>query len=481
MLGPMKNSLAVKVFIRLTLGNLLVLGLAVYAFNIGLSRQFDAYLRADAQQRLAAIADDLGAWYETQGNFAALIDNPWLWAQWLGRDIADFSPQFDPKDSRQATPSSLPDALSHRITPLILLDASGRHVAGPPLEAAYMTQTVWAHDTIVGMLVLNTPPPGTLERQVAARFWGQYSVLLLYFSGFLLLAALIFAGWTAHRISGTLRTFGTGVKRLAHRHYEGRLSSSGTQELDDLAYDINTLAQTLSDQQEHQKRWLADIAHELRTPVTILRGELEALQDGLHPPTADRLNSLLDETNRLARLIEDLRQLAQLERGAITLERTRCNMSQLLATGLARHETRWAHHGLKLHAAIAPNVHADIDAGRLLQCLDNFAENSLRYTTAPGEVRVALDQDLTGITWIWEDSAPGVPTADLPHLGEGLFRPDYSRSRATGGSGLGLAITRALARAQGFTLQASASPLGGLRWTLHWPFDETFVPITTTS
>jgi len=216
-------------------------------------------------------------------------------------------------------------------------------------------------------------------------------------------------------------------------------------------------------------RWVSDTAHELRTPLAVLRGEIEAMQDGIRPLNVDNLGSLAQEVSQLERLVTDLRLLSQSDAGALDIQLAPLDMSDSLQHHL-NDARRWLEDTqFTLTDTLMPELYINGDAQRLRQLWHNLLDNSCAYTTEPGTLHVTLTRQHDEAVLIWEDSAPGVPEQDLARLTERLYRVEGSRNRSSGGSGLGLSIVSALVYAHGGHLDASASPLGGLRWTLRFP------------
>jgi two-component system sensor histidine kinase BaeS len=195
-----------------------------------------------------------------------------------------------------------------------------------------------------------------------------------------------------------------------------------------------------------------------------VRGEIEALQDGVRPLDRDAINSLAGEAARLARLIEDLHTLSLSDLGALSYHREPVDLAEIVQDAVDAQRAALQEKNLALHLNLGSFMVSG-DADRLAQVFANLLQNSLRYTDAPGSIEVFLEDNVL----VWQDSSPGVPEEDLPRLTEHLFRVDGSRSRAGGGSGLGLAIADAIVQAHGGTLTASASRLGGLRIELRFP------------
>ncbi|WP_370660110.1 ATP-binding protein [Massilia atriviolacea] len=212
-------------------------------------------------------------------------------------------------------------------------------------------------------------------------------------------------------------------------------------------------------------QWVADTSHELRTPITILATHLDAMQDGIIAPTPANLTVLSDTVKEMERLVSDLHVLARADAGAQALQSEPVDPAGLCEEVAAAFAPRLASHPLhyRLIDELEPGCLVHGDRQRLGQVLSNLIGNSLRYTDPGGQVQVVLALAGPHIVIRVEDSAPGVPDAALPRLFERFYRVDESRSRASGGSGLGLAICEAIVAGHGGRMQASHSPLGGLR------------------
>src|SRR5690606_34486886 len=241
-----------------------------------------------------------------------------------------------------------------------------------------------------------------------------------------------------------IRELAAGTRALAAGDYEQRIGDRRRDELGALARDFNHLARTLEQHREARRRWGADIAHELRTPLSILRGEIQALQDGVRSATPAALSSLHAECDRMGGLIEDLYLLSLADAGALEYRFDAIDMAELVADSLQAHSAILGEAGLVLEPAIGAVPPIRGDARRLGQLIDNLLTNTRRYTDAPGRVRVELGSSASEVILVVEDSAPGVPEESLGLLFDRLYRVDASRNRAAGGAGLGLAICRAI-------------------------------------
>ncbi len=354
---------------------------------------------------------------------------------------------------------------------LSLSDAEGRPLAGRPLKP----HEVSAERPIVvgGRTVANAQ----LARVAVATAGVDAAFLARQYRGIvltaLLLTLLAVAGavWAGRRWLRPVRDVQDAARRIAQGAFDVRLVPHGNDELTDLSRDINAMAASLQQLEASRRRWMAELSHEMRTPLSVLRGEVEALVDGVRPLTAAAMLSLQEDVARVTRLVEDFHQLAMSDLRALPCSFAPLQPADWLRDTVGRLEPRARAAGLRLDVdtADAPPL-AHWDTQRMGQLLFNVLENSLRYTDAPGHI--ALQLRATGLdhaTLSVDDSAPGVPAADQARLFEPLYRADTSRSRRLGGSGLGLAICRAIVRSHGGHIEASASPLGGLRVVVTLP------------
>jgi len=270
-----------------------------------------------------------------------------------------------------------------------------------------------------------------------------------------------------------IREVVAGTRALTNGDYSSRLPVRGSDEISQLSEDFNTLAKTLDQNRTARQQWIADISHELRTPLAILRGELEAVQDGVRPLNAQTLDSLHQEVVHLTTLVNDLHELSLSDIGALVYERQEMDLGELLEQSIEKHSSLTSKSGLKVELMIGNGQQGPLemlgDPDRLLQLFDNLLQNSCRYTASPGQIKVEARKQGNQIVIDWYDSEPGVNDQDLEHLFDRLYRVETSRNRAQGGSGLGLAICQNIVHAHEGTIKASHSPLGGLRLTLCFP------------
>ena len=462
------------------LGANALLAVAMYAgLNWSFDREFREHLRLQELARLDAIASSLADGYDRQGDWSWIANDPHRWSELLRRYLSP------PRSGAAATPTSVAaDSRSSASSPvameaprpadtitfsprLLLLDADHRLVTGPSeLLPRAVLRPIQSGERTVGYLgyVPRNDLVEALDRLFAERQEQSFAVVA---AGMLITSILLSAG-IARWVSRPVQQLANGTRALKRGEFDARIDVPGKDEFAQLATDFNALGETLLDNRRSRERWIADISHELRTPLAVLRAEVEALQDGVRKPNAETLSSLSQEVDKLSRLVEDLHTLSQSDQGALEYRFAPMDLSRFVQEELEGCQDQLRDAELSLDLSLVPNTFIAADPVRLTQLLDNLRQNSLRYTDAPGRMRVTTRQKGTRVTLTWEDSAPGVAAQDLPKLTQRLFRVEGSRSRASGGSGLGLSIARAIVDAHGGQMTASASTLGGLAWTIEF-------------
>jgi two-component system sensor histidine kinase BaeS len=257
--------------------------------------------------------------------------------------------------------------------------------------------------------------------------------------------------------------------QLAAGQLDVRVQARGKDELAFLSSSFNAMAEAVQRSEERQRRLVADVAHELRTPLSNLRGYLEGLADGVIEPTPELFASLHEETLLQRRILDDLQYLALAEAGDLAYHPEPLDLSELAETAVTAHRAVAVNAGLELVVdAPAPiEVHADPD--RIRQVLGNLLSNAIRYTDAGGRVEVMVTRDpLTAILSV-RDSGVGMTAAEVSRVFDRFWRADPARQRATGGSGLGLTIARRIVDDHGGNITATSEPGLGTTFTVRLP------------
>jgi two-component system sensor histidine kinase BaeS len=468
----MRLSIRLRLFLSFLLATgLVVLGmLALMRWST--ERGFAELIEAREAARVSALVDSLAEEHERDAWRALRADRQaWIrllldardrhrrgpreprWVRWASR-----APEWPPR--LPGPGARAPRRLALRV---MLLDAGGGIVHGrEDLLPDARRVPIESGGQVVGYLAI-VPGPAlselgelrVLERQRSTL--AVVAVAMVALSGIL---ALLLAG----RLVRPVRAFQAASRELAAGNYAARVNVHGKDELGRLGRDLNALAEALERHERDRRQWVADISHELRTPLAVLRGEIEAMQDGVRTIDRAGVDALHAEVLRLGRLVDDLYDLSTTDLGALSYRRAPVD-----AVGPLREvfdemagEFQAAHIEARLVAAPQRPCMVLADADRLAQLYRNLLRNSLRYTDVGGRLEVVVSAGAGRVVLDFQDSAPGVPDEALARLFERLYRVDASRARATGGAGLGLAICANIVAAHGGTVQARHSPLGGL-------------------
>jgi signal transduction histidine kinase len=317
---------------------------------------------------------------------------------------------------------------------------------------------------LIGYLVLNGETP--LEKP-AENFLKEMRFALWFGITIAFAAALLAAGLLTRGITSPIRNLTQAAEAISAGRLDSRATTTGRGEITQLATSFNTMAHTLQQAQKNREVQTADIAHELRNPLAILQGTLEALADGVYEPTPENIEPALDQVRTLNRLVEDLRILALADAGELQLDRQSFILGEFLQRAADAHRERFVAQSINLVVnESAATVRVDADYDRLTQVINNILGNALRYIPTGGMVRITSKLVSEGVIVSVIDNGPGVQSADLPHLFDRFWRGEPSRSRETGGSGLGLTIAHRIIQAHQGRIWAEQTQGGGL--TIHF-------------
>ena len=453
------DRLPLKLFLAIA-GAIAGLTLVSYlVFTWTFERGFVQYVNRADDARLELMTDRLADVYAREGGWAALARDPDRWAA-MSRDALGLPSSADPGQRRE-----LPLTIDPR---LLLLDADRTVLIGRPEAAAgAVLKPIESSGGTVGY-VGYVPRIERLQLLEGVYLRRQHQAFAAVAVG-MVVAAFVLAAGLAYWLSRRVRALVHTTNALIRGDYTVRLAPRGHDDLAQLARDFNTLAATLAAAQEARRAWIADIAHELRTPLAVLHAEIESLQDGVRPLNQDNVASLAHETGRLTRLVEDLHTLSLSDRDALSYHRGPVDLADVVRDAVAAQRREADARGLDVRLDLEEGTIVFADETRLEQVFSNLMQNSLRYTDTPGHIAIAVKPDGDRAVVDWRDSAPGVAADDLPRLTERLYRVETSRSRAKRGVWARSRDRAGQCRRHGGTLTVAASPLGGLAVRLVFP------------
>jgi signal transduction histidine kinase len=265
-------------------------------------------------------------------------------------------------------------------------------------------------------------------------------------------AGIFVIGRSLRRATQPIEEMMDAAEHVAQGDYAARVTERGPRDVRHLAQAFNSMNERLQLNDEQRRRLLADISHELRTPLTVLQGNLEGMLDGIYQPDAVRLESLVEETRVMSRLIDDLRTLADAESGTLKLQREPTDLGLMLNEVIASFRGQAQSSGVNLDVETASDLPLiEVDPARIRQVLTNLIANALRYTGSGGSIRVQCELRDKAVAVTVSDTGRGIAEQDLPHIFE-----RYTKSSDSRGSGLGLAIARDLIEAHGGTITAQS-------------------------
>jgi two-component system OmpR family sensor kinase/two-component system sensor histidine kinase BaeS len=271
-------------------------------------------------------------------------------------------------------------------------------------------------------------------------------------------------------LSAPLGRLTRAAQAVAGGDLSQRVDARGRDEIGELGSAFNDMTASLAAAETLRRNLMADVAHELRTPLSVVQGNLQAILDGVYPLEMAQVASLYDETRLLIRLVDDLHDLALAEAGQLRLERAPVDLAALARAAVDQFAPAAEAGGVALEltaAEGAPEIEGD--AGRLAQVLRNLLSNALRHTPAGGRVTVRVEPAGGWARLQVVDTGSGIAPEDLPHVFDRFYRSDKSRGRGGGGAGLGLAIARQLIAAHGGQIEVASPPGAGTTFTITLP------------
>lgn len=432
----------IKIQQRLLLAILTAAMLAVISMFLimqwNLGRGFLQYVNTIENEKLSAALIQA---YTESGGWDFLQDDPETWPKSLTKVMS--GGMFDGR--------------------LLLLDENFEPIFGNIGEKKGDQPAPLTHEGKVVSYLLYQPRNEISEAH-QLKFVKQQELTMLLIAGAILLLSILFSLIVTGRMVRPIAALTEGTHRLAGGDYTTRVEVTASDELGQLALNFNALALALDNNEKARRQWVADVSHELRTPLAVLRGEIEALQDGIRPPEPAALTSLHAEVLHISRLIDDLYQLSLFHVGAQTYRKESLDLPPLLWQVVESFRGKLNRAGITLATASLPTAGATVfaDRERLRQLFANLLDNSLKYTDPDGMLEISLHADKENVRINFRDSGPEVPAGELTKIFTRFYRVERSRNREFGGAGLGLAICRSIVEAHEGAIVAEASPMGGL-------------------
>ncbi|MDO8578102.1 MAG: ATP-binding protein [Dehalococcoidales bacterium] len=344
-------------------------------------------------------------------------------------------------------------------------------VPGRPIMAApVLPGRVQAQPVNIGTLYIM--PKSASEMRLAS-MQILFRAIGLYFlwGGLIAVAfAFVFTLFLSRRILSPVQALTDAAKKLGRGDFKQRVAVKDTGEIGDLSHTFNSMAADLERTEQLRRNMIADVAHELRTPVSNIKGYLEAALDGVVKMDGDTIKTIDEEATLLSQLVDDLQELSLAEAGELKLNRHEVDAVELIKQAAAVVQAKAISREIVIATHLPENLPAaDVDPHRINQVLHNLLENAIVYTPAGGMITITAEPKGKQIVISVTDTGEGIPANELPFIFERFYRVDKSRSRRTGGHGLGLTIARRLVEAHGGKIEAYSEAGKGSRFVFTVP------------
>jgi len=444
------RSLTSKLILAFLVISLISIGVIVALTHFATNREFDKFI---TDQRKAELADELANYYEEHGT-------------WGGMEAASVGFPTEQTGPGENRPSffSITDP-NGRVVLESFQYKKGDVLAADTLQTGVQIQV---NDETVGYLILETPPERRDPRE--DEFLRRLDLSLFLSAIGTILFALLFGVILSRNITNPVRELTTATHAMADGKFGQKVSVRSKDEIGELAESFNKMSEDLAQSFDLRKQMTADIAHELRTPLSLIIGHAEAVNDGVLPPTRENFEIIREEANRLEQLVSDLRTLSLADAGELSVEFQQVDLNKLLGDIQAHYLHRFNQKRITLDLKPASGIlNTRFDPVRISQVLTNVLDNALHYTPQDGRVEIEVKQEEKNVQIVIQDNGPGVTGEEAAHLFDRFYRADPSRARDDGGSGLGLAIAKSIIEMHHGKIWAESEKDRGLKVVVQLP------------
>jgi len=352
----------------------------------------------------------------------------------------------------------------------VIIADSGRDSSGIGTQAASLDGSIPLRidEKVIGYLLPESPVVFSEQSEsILIQRLNRAAITAASISG---IAALILAVALGYHLLQPVQSLTTAAEHMEKGDFSQRVDISGTGKVATLGHMFNQMANAIEQSAERRKALTADIAHELRTPLSVQQAHLEALEDGVYDLTPENLRPIKEQHLSLVRLVDDLQTLSLADSGQLTLEQTPTNINQLAERIVDRFQPACQEKEVKIiyHPPQEP-ITADIDPQRVEQIILNLLSNALRHSPTEKNIRVQLHGADNGLSLTVFNHGEGIPENELPFIFERFYKSNQTRKKKEGRTGLGLSISQKLAQAHGGSIQVRNHPRGGVEFELKLP------------
>ena len=370
-----------------------------------------------------------------------------------------------------------PKSLPQRRDPLTVIDINGRvlrpgsnYTTGDiiPAEELQRGTAITVDGNIVGYLIFDRLPFDDNSPERA--FLTRINEILIYSALGTISVALLLGIFLSRTLTHPIHELTAATHAVSQGNLALQVPVRSRDEMGKLAESFNRMSAELARSLNARRQMTADIAHELRTPLSLILGHAEGVHDGVLPPSIENFEIIREEAARLEHLVDDLRTLSLADAGELRIEPQNISPFKLAQDVITRYQYLANQRNITLTLDAAPSLpELSLDPVRITQVFSNILDNALRHTPEGGQIKIAIRLVNDGVQFSVQDSGPGVSESELPRLFDRFYRADSSRTRAAGGSGLGLAIVKSIIEAHGGKIWAESEPDQGLRVSILLP------------
>lgn len=432
-----RDSLTLKLSLAFLLTSVLGIGLAALLARVVTTREFDRFVMGQLRNEYVANA---AAYYQSHGS-------------WAGAGEYFHQLELSPQPGAPPRPPQfiLVDQAGGVITP-VQPYRSGDRIPASELEAGVPVE---AFGRRVGTVLDVRGAPALTEREIQYLASTQWALSMAALAA--AAVALLVGVFLARTLTRPLRDLTHAIEAMARGELRQEVPVRSADELGTLTEAFNKLSSDLAHSNDLRRQMTADIAHDLRTPLTVINAYIDGLRDGVFQPTPERFDAMHTEAQHLQTLIEDLRILSLADAGELSIQRVPISSEALLERLVAAYAPQAEERGITMRV-LAERALPDIlvDPERMAQVLANLVSNALRYTRSGGQIVLGAHRQGAVVALSVEDTGVGISPDVLPHVFDRFYRGDGSRSQHNGESGLGLAIAKSLAEAQGAEIEIAS-------------------------
>jgi signal transduction histidine kinase len=449
----MIRSLAIKLFLAFLAVNVIgVAAIGIFAMQ-STEREFGKYVRYEGRSGILSQLEDFYNETQSWDGLTAAADE--FVHRGMGPSIATLIENGDltilDQDGLIVFPE---DGHFHED----VLTASGGY---PPQSIFFAGETIGT---------LNINPSALRETNAGKAFLERINQSLLVGTLGAAAVSLLLALLLSRQLTNPVRELTEATLAISAGNLEYQVPIRTKDELGDLARSFNQMSTRLTQARDLRQKMTADIAHELRTPLSVILGHAEAVSDGVLPPSADSFAIIHEQADRLDRIIEDLRVLSRADAGELHLNLLPTSSTKLIETSVHAFTQQANQKQISIEVALQPDLpEIHVDSHRFSQVMGNLLSNAIRYTPNNGKIDVSARRFGEELEISISDDGPGIAVEDLAVIFERFYRGDPSRQRDAGGSGLGLAIARSIVEGHAGRIWAESPAAGGARFILTLP------------